>query len=77
MKNRYDNLNAKLKRERDLINKKNTKVNNKVDALKKKIDKLKYDRDIYCKIHNNTIIDFNSLIDNEVARIDKDYSNED
>lgn len=73
MKSKYDKLNANLKRERDLINKKNSKASNLIAKLQFKISKIKYERDIYCNKHNNTIIDLNSLINNEVGRINKDY----
>ena len=76
MKSKYDTLNANLKKERGLINKKNTKAANLITKLQSKISRIKYERDIYCKKHNNTIIDLNSLIENEVRRINKDYETE-
>lgn len=74
MVSKYDKLKAKLKRERDLISKKNTKASNLISKLQNKIAKVKYDRDIYCVKHNNSIMDLNSLIYNEVKRIKKDYN---
>lgn len=73
--NRYDELNKELKRERDLVAKKNTKTNAEVDKLQKKISLKKYKRDIYCKKHNDVIADLTDLIENEVERINKDYEN--
>ncbi len=73
MKSKYDKLKSNLKKERDLINKKNTKASNLIAKLQSRIAKIKYERDIYCTLHNNTITDLNSLIDNEVRRINKDY----
>lgn len=73
--NKYDKLNKQLKKERDLISKKNTSVNSKVDKLQKQISLIKYKKEIFCKKHNDTINDLTDLIENEVERINKDYEN--
>lgn len=70
--NRYDTLRKKQKKARDLITRKNTRANNQIDRLQKRIAMIKYNRDIYCKKHNNRITDLTSLIENEVTRINKD-----
>ena len=72
--NKYDKLNKELKKERDLIYKKNTISNARVDKLQKKIALIKYKKEIFCNAHNDTINDLTDLIENEVERINKDYN---
>lgn len=72
--NKYDRLNKELKKERDLISKKNTSANAKVDKLQKRISLIKYKKEIYCNAHNDIIQDLTDLIENEVERINKDYN---
>jgi hypothetical protein len=72
--NKYDKLNKDLKKERDLVAKKNTQTNAEVDKLLKKIALKKHNRNIFCKKHNDRINDLVDLIENEVERINKDYN---
>lgn len=71
--NKYDKLNKNLKKQRDLISRKNTKVNAKVEKLQKRISYIKYAKEIYCNKHQDIITDLVDLIENEVTRINKDY----
>lgn len=72
--NRYDKLNKQLKHQRDLVSKKNTHANARVDKLQKKISLIKYRKEIFCNKHNDVINDLTDLIKNEVERINKDYN---
>lgn len=72
--NRYDKLNKQLKHQRDLVFKKNTNANARVDKLQKKILLIKYRKEIFCNKHNDVINDLTDLIKNEVERINKDYN---
>lgn len=71
--NKYDKLNKDLKKQRDLISRKNTKANAKVEKLQKRISYIKYVKEIYCNKHQDIITDLVDLIENEVTRINKDY----
>lgn len=71
--NRYDKLMAKAKKLRNKIEAKNTKASNKVAKLRNQIAATNYKKDIYIGNISNSLKDINSLIDNERARILKDY----
>ena len=72
--NRYDKLNKLLKHQRDLVSKKNTYSNAKVEKLQKRISLIKYNKEIFCNSHNEIINDLTDLIENEVERINKDHN---
>lgn len=73
IKNRYDNLMGKAKKLRNKIEKKNTKTAQKTAALQTKINKLNYQKTVYCSDKKNQLIDVESLLTNERKRIIKDY----
>ena len=73
VKNRYDNLMGKAKKLRNKIQYKNNKTAQKCEALQNKINKLNYDKQVYCRDKKNKLIDVETLITNERKRIVKDY----
>lgn len=73
VKNRYDNLMGKAKKLRNKIQYKSIKTAQKCEALQNKINKLNYEKQVYCRDKKNKLIDVETLITNERKRIIKDY----
>ena len=73
IKNRYDYLMGKAKNLRNKIENKNTKTAQKCTALQTRINKLNYEKTVYCGDKKNKLIDIESLLTNERKRIIKDY----
>lgn len=71
-KNRYDALQAKAKKLRTQIEKRNAKDNETIRALNAKIETIKYKKTVFNTKINNQLIDVTSLILNEQNRILKD-----
>lgn len=68
-KNRYDALQAKAKKLRTQVEKRNAKDNETIRALNAKINTIKYKKEVFNTKINNQLIDVNSLIANEQNRI--------
>lgn len=71
-KNRYDALQAKAKKLRTQVEKRNAKDNETIRALNAKIETIKYKKTVFNTKINNQLIDVTSLIANEQNRILKD-----
>ena len=70
--NKYDKLQAKLKKLRNKSANINEKANRKVGDLQAKISHIKYVKDVKCEALNNKVIDYEDLVQNEVERIYRD-----
>lgn len=71
-KNRYDALQAKAKKLRTQVEKRNAKDNETIRALNAKINTIKYKKEVFNTKINNELTDVTSLIINEQNRILKD-----
>ena len=81
--NRYDNLQAKAKKLRLKIEKKNQKaalqtkkIEETIDNLRTKSREVSYKKNVYCQLINNKLKDVTSLIRNEQERISSDLVGE-